>query len=62
MQNFTIHENGELEVIASPTSSYTDFDFYIGKWNIRNRKLKERLNSCNEWIEFNSTDDTSHLL
>lgn len=62
MQDFKINENGQLEVFASPTSSHTDFDFYIGKWNIRNKKLKERLNNCDEWIEFNSTDDTSHLL
>jgi len=62
MQDFKINDKGELEVFASPTSSHTDFDFYIGKWNIKNRKLKERLNNCNEWTEFDSTDYTSHLL
>jgi hypothetical protein len=62
MEDFSINENGELEIFPSQTSSHTDFDFYIGKWNIRNKKLKERLNNCDEWIEFNSTDDTSHLL
>jgi hypothetical protein len=62
MQDFKINDKGELEVFASPTSAHTDFDFYIGKWNIRNRKLKERLSNCDEWIEFDSTDDTTHLL
>ncbi|MFN8338965.1 MAG: hypothetical protein U0T36_08080 [Saprospiraceae bacterium] len=52
MENFKINDNGELEVTASPTSSHTDFDFYVGNWKIKNRKLKERLNNCNEWIEF----------
>ena len=62
MHDLKINKNEQLEVFASPTSSHTDFDFYIGKWNIRNRKRKERLNNCDEWIEFNSTDDTSPLL
>jgi hypothetical protein len=60
--DITITENGSLEILPSPTSSHTDFDFYIGKWNIRNRKLIERLNNCTEWTEFDSTDDTTHLL
>lgn len=62
MHNFHLKENGEPEVFPSATSSRKDFDFYIGKWKIRNRKLKERLNNCTEWIEFDSTDDTTHLL
>jgi hypothetical protein len=62
MAELKIKDNEELEIIASVTSSHTDFDFYIGKWNIRNRKLKERLNNSNELIEFDSTDATSHLL
>jgi hypothetical protein len=62
MGNFKIKENGALEITASASSAHTDFDFYIGKWKIRNRKLNERLNNCTEWTEFDSTDDTTHLL
>lgn len=62
MKDFNINEKGELKVIPSPNSSHTDFDFYIGKWKIHNRKLKERLNNCNDWTTFESTDDTSLLL
>jgi hypothetical protein len=62
MQDFKISTKGELEIYASENSSHKDFDFYIGKWNIRNRKLNERLNNCKEWTTFNSTDDTTHLL
>ena len=29
-----------------------DFDFYVGQWEIRNRRLVERLAGCTEWEEF----------
>ena len=49
--------NGELIIRASPTSSKNDFDFYQGKWKLRNKKLKTRLDNCNEWTEFESTQE-----
>ena len=61
-KEFQIEEGGLLKIFPSTASSHTDFDFYIGKWNIRNKKLNERLNNCNEWTEFNSTDHTTQLL
>jgi hypothetical protein len=51
----TIDEKGNLEIIASPTSSKYDFDFYLGNWNLHNKRLKSRLDNCNEWIEFDAT-------
>ena len=45
-------EDGELINIPSSTSSKDDFNFLMGNWTIRNRKLKTRLNNCNDWIEF----------
>ena len=62
MSEIKFKENGQLDIIPSKTSSAKDFDFYIGKWKIKNRKLKERLNNCQEWIEFDSFDETVHLL
>lgn len=44
--------NGGLVIQASPTSSPNDFDFFVGRWTVRNKKLKTRLNHCNDWIEF----------
>lgn len=35
-------------------SAKTDFDFLIGNWEIKNKRLKERLINSNEWIEFNA--------
>jgi hypothetical protein len=54
--------NGEIIVTASPTSSKQDFDFFKGKWQLRNRKLKSRLNNCTEWTEFESTQEMYTVL
>jgi len=32
-----------------------DFDFLIGSWTVRNRRLAERLKGCTDWEEFEST-------
>ncbi|SEW36930.1 hypothetical protein SAMN05428988_4576 [Chitinophaga sp. YR573] len=54
--------SGELIISPSLTSSQNDFDFYIGRWKLKNKKLKERLNNCNEWIEFESTQECYKIL
>jgi hypothetical protein len=32
-----------------------DFDFWMGSWSCRNRRLRERLAGSDEWDEFEST-------
>ena len=59
MENILFDPSGELEIKPSARSSNKDFDFYIGKWRIKNRKLKTRLDNCTEWIEFEATQ-TDH--
>lgn len=54
--------NGELIIIPSVSSSKNDFDFYEGKWNLKNKKLKTRLDNCNEWLEFESTQEMYRVL
>lgn len=54
--------NGGLLISASSTSSKHDFDFYEGKWKLRNKKLKTRLDNCSEWIEFESTQEMYRVL
>jgi len=51
----TFDPSGELDITASARSSQKDFDFFIGKWRIKNRKLRSRLTGCNEWVEFEAT-------
>lgn len=55
-------EKGELLITASSTSSKHDFDFYIGKWQLNNRKLKIKLDNCTEWEAFESTQEMYPIL
>ncbi len=35
-------------------SSHRDFDFLIGRWQVHNRKLNQRLVQCTDWQEFDA--------
>jgi hypothetical protein len=39
-----------------------NFNFLIGKWSVLNRKLKNRLTNCDEWIEFQAEMETKSIL
>ncbi len=52
----------ELNVIPSEKSSEKDFNFLIGKWKIRNRKLNKRLANCGDWTEFEAKQECRHIL
>lgn len=43
-------------------SAPKDFDFIIGDWNVRHRRLNERLSGCNEWTEFSGRSSTRKIL
>jgi hypothetical protein len=58
--NFTAE--GALDIQPSETSSKSDFDFFEGKWELKNKKLKSRFTECTEWIEFNSTQEMYVIL
>ena len=62
MSQVAFHTRGDLEIIASKTSSHKDFEFLIGNWKIHNRKLKTRLNNCTEWLEFEATGECHKIL
>jgi hypothetical protein len=62
MKALQFNEAGELIILPSATSSSNDFDFYVGKWNVRNKKLKTRLNNCNEWTAFDATAQMHKIL
>jgi hypothetical protein len=44
------------------SSAATDFDFFIGHWNVAHRRLKDRLNGCTEWVEFGGQCATKKIL
>lgn len=50
--------------MPAPTrsSEASDFDFFIGSWRVAHRRLKERLASNNEWVEFGGTAVTQKIL
>jgi len=62
MQDFKIAADGKLLITPSETSSQHDFDFYVGTWKIRNRKLNSRLTGSDEWTEFNSDQQMKIIL
>ncbi len=43
-------------------SSASDFDFFIGEWQVDHRRLKDRLAGCTEWDEFAGTTSTRKAL
>ena len=54
--------NGDLQITPSATSSKHDFDFFEGKWQLKNKKLKSRLTNCTEWTEFESIQEMYKVL
>ena len=39
-----------------------DFDFYHGRWQVKNRRLAKRLAGSRDWIEFDATDECHPVL
>ena len=62
MGMYSILPDGKLTITASKDSSRHDFDFLVGGWKIRNRKLKEPLSGRDEWDEFDATQNLSQIL
>lgn len=46
------------ELSAAPS----DFDFIIGDWRVRHRRLNSRLSGCTEWTEFDGLSSTRKVL
>jgi len=53
---------GLATAVAEPRSAVHDFDFYIGKWRVHHRRLKERLAGNDEWQEFEGTSEAWKIL
>ena len=46
---------------TSDQTGANDFDFVIGNWKVRHRRLKERLVGCTDWLEFEGTSRTQQI-
>ena len=42
----------ELARVDAETDGRHDFDFFIGSWDSQQRKLRQVLAGCDEWVEF----------
>jgi hypothetical protein len=47
--------------IAAATHAH-DFDFYVGEWEIHNRRLRKPLAGSTEWYEFDATSRAHMVL
>ena len=47
---------------AGPMSSAKDFDFLLGRWRVRHRRLKRRLEGCTDWEIFGGTSEARQLM
>jgi len=48
--------------LATLACAPTDFDFVIGDWHVKHRRLKERLAGSQEWIAFDGAMSTRKVL
>ena len=46
---------------ALPAAAH-DFDFLFGRWRIHNRRLRRRLEGCEQWDEFEARSECRPLL
>ncbi len=53
---------GVAPEIVEPGPAVHDFDFYMGKWRVHYRRLKERLAGNDEWQEFEGTSTAWPIL
>lgn len=47
---------------TSAPSGTKDFDFLIGHWRIRHRRLRRRLQGCDQWDSFDGTSQVWPLM
>ena len=53
---------GGMNVAARTNNGARDFDFWLGRWKVRNRYLRGRLEGSSDWVEFEATSVARLLL
>jgi hypothetical protein len=51
-----------MSAIATTAAGARDFDFLIGDWRVRHRRLRKRLAGCEDWEAFDGTASTRLML
>ncbi|MDX2219586.1 MAG: DUF1579 domain-containing protein [Burkholderiales bacterium] len=51
-----------MSALPIAASGARDFDFFLGKWAVHHRRLKERLVGCTDWEEFAGRAETRAIL
>lgn len=62
---FAIHASQDTPKVAEGAQNLTglhDFDFLVGEWKVRHRKLKERLAGSHDWLEFDGSMSMRKLM
>lgn len=55
-------QDNPQRIEKADVSGLHDFDFLVGEWRVQHRRLKERLASSREWVEFNGTCSNRGLM
>ena len=48
--------------VLNTESTADDFDFFVGRWTVRHRRLKERLAASAQWEQFGGTSEMHKLM
>lgn len=48
--------------ISLDPAAPNDFDFIIGEWRVKHKRLNARLANCEEWTEFDGLSSTAKIL
>lgn len=51
-QSLNVQLYGQVSITPFENSSHRDFDFILGKFKVKSKKLKSGLCGCLEWVEF----------
>lgn len=53
---------GQAMQTAEQQDGRHDFDFYLGRWQVQNRRLKQRFVGSDEWETYEATDESRPIL
>jgi hypothetical protein len=55
-------KSAEQKIKSATYPANADFDFQIGEWEVKHRRLKDLFSKCDQWIEFKGTSSVRKIL